>query len=534
MSSSGATFDVVVVGFGGAGACAAIAAAESGAAVVVIDRFYGGGSTAQSGGVVYAGGGTRQQAQAGIRDTPDAMFEYLRREVADAVSRETLRRFVDGSREMILWLERQGVAFDGSLCPYKTSYPTNRHYLYYSGNEQIPENAAVAPPAPRGHRTRAKNLSGAAFYGALKVSALSKGITFLPLARANSLVVDGGQVVGVDYEAPPLDRLPGRRHRRLTSIAAKLSIYCPPLGRRLGARVERSARMTTHRVMARGGVVLATGGFAFDRELVAKVAAPWARAKVSPLGTIGEDGAALRLTADLGAARGHLDRMSGWRFICPPSAFMKGIVVGASGARVGNEQLYGATLARTIIEEHDGRAFLICDAKTWRAARRQVPGQSPLLLVGQALWVFLGNGRGAETIQELARRRGIDPAALARTVADYNAAIAEGRSDRFGKSDELRTPIASGPFYCVDCSSRASPAFPFPFITLGGLVVDEQTGAVQLRSGDTIGGLYAAGRAAVGLCSHSYVSGLSLADAVFSGRRAGLAAAASTGRMRAA
>jgi len=34
-------------------------------------------------------------------------------------------------------------------------------------------------------------------------------------------------------------------------------------------------------------------------------------------------------------------------------------------------------------------------------------------------------------------------------------------------------------------------------------------------------GLYAAGRTAVGICSNSYVSGLSLADCVFSGRRAG-------------
>jgi 3-oxo-5alpha-steroid 4-dehydrogenase len=38
-------------------------------------------------------------------------------------------------------------------------------------------------------------------------------------------------------------------------------------------------------------------------------------------------------------------------------------------------------------------------------------------------------------------------------------------------------------------------------------------------------GLYAAGRSAVGLCSRSYVSGLSIADCVFSGRRAGRHAA---------
>jgi 3-oxo-5alpha-steroid 4-dehydrogenase len=57
-------------------------------------------------------------------------------------------------------------------------------------------------------------------------------------------------------------------------------------------------------------------------------------------------------------------------------------------------------------------------------------------------------------------------------------------------------------------------------LTLGGLVVDEETGAVS-----GVEGLYAAGRTAVGLCSNSYVSGLSLADCVFSGRRAGSHAA---------
>jgi len=49
--------------------------------------------------------------------------------------------------------------------------------------------------------------------------------------------------------------------------------------------------------------------------------------------------------------------------------------------------------------------------------------------------------------------------------------------------------------------------------------------AVPVR-GTAVPGLYAAGRSAAGLCSSSYVSGLSLADCVFSGRRAGRHAAA--------
>jgi 3-oxo-5alpha-steroid 4-dehydrogenase len=63
-------------------------------------------------------------------------------------------------------------------------------------------------------------------------------------------------------------------------------------------------------------------------------------------------------------------------------------------------------------------------------------------------------------------------------------------------------------------------------LTLGGLVVAEDTGQVRRADGAVVPGLYAAGRTAVGLCSHSYVSGLSLADCVFSGRRAGRGAAA--------
>ena len=47
------------------------------------------------------------------------------------------------------------------------------------------------------------------------------------------------------------------------------------------------------------------------------------------------------------------------------------------------------------------------------------------------------------------------------------------------------------------------------------------SGRVLRPDGSAVDGLYAAGRSAAGLCSRSYVSGLSLADCVFSGRRAG-------------
>ena len=57
------------------------------------------------------------------------------------------------------------------------------------------------------------------------------------------------------------------------------------------------------------------------------------------------------------------------------------------------------------------------------------------------------------------------------------------------------------------------------------MLVAEATGAVKDMHGAQIAHLYAAGRNAVGICSNLYVSGLSYADCIFSGRRAAQAIA---------
>ena len=72
--------DVVVIGCGGAGISTALEAAERKQKVLIIDRFVGGGATAASGGVVYAGGGTRIQKEAGVEDSPEEMYKYLKME----------------------------------------------------------------------------------------------------------------------------------------------------------------------------------------------------------------------------------------------------------------------------------------------------------------------------------------------------------------------------------------------------------------------------------------------------------------------
>src|SRR5436305_325828 len=285
--------DVVVVGFGAAGACAALEAAASGASVLLLDRFGGGGATALSGGVVYTGGGTPQQRAAGVDDSPEAMHAYLRTEVGDAVPAATLRQFCDGSAAMLAWLEGHGVPFEGSLCPDKTSYPTNRHYLYYSGSELSEAASAGAgpPPAPRGHRTKGRGTSGGLLYARLAGAVRAAGVRVLTQTTARELVTDpGGRVTGVTCTtlrgAPGWARL---AHHVLHRWSVKPYLYVPKAGRILHRPVAWLERRYGRplRTGAARGVVVAAGGFAANRQMM-RAHAPAARGGL-PRATPGAD-----------------------------------------------------------------------------------------------------------------------------------------------------------------------------------------------------------------------------------------------------
>ncbi|MFI7600452.1 FAD-binding protein [Actinoplanes sp. NPDC049681] len=513
------TADVVIVGFGAAGACAAIEAAEAGARVLVLDRFTGGGATAISGGVVYAGGGTRQQAQAGVTDTPEAMAAYLREEVADAVSPATLRRFCVESPAMLAWLEEHGVPFDARLCPHKTSYPTDRYFLYYSGSE-----LSFPRPAPRGHRTHAPGASGRVLFARLAAAARTAGAEIRAQTRAHRLVTAAdGRVTGVEChslrDAPAWAR---HAHRVLHRWSVKPGLYVPVLGRALHRPVSWLERRYARplRIAASHGVVLAAGGFVFDRQMF-REHAPAYRGGLR-LGTPGDDGSGIRLGTAAGAATGHLDRVSIWRFLTPPSALVGGLLVDRDGRRVCDESRYGAAIGDAVLHCPDRRAWLLVDAPLLAEARRQLRGQASWFQWLQARWLFGVDRVAASSLERVARKAGIDPAGLAATVAAYQA----GGPDPAGKTADLVRALVRPPYSLIDVSIRPRLAVPAPMLTLGGLRVDEGTGRVLRPDGSGVAGLFAAGRTAVGVCSHSYVSGLSLADCVFSGRRAGRSAPA--------
>jgi succinate dehydrogenase/fumarate reductase flavoprotein subunit len=543
-------YDVVVVGFGAAGACAAISAAEKGARVLVLDRALGGGASALSGGVVYAGGGTRQQREAGHgNDSPEDMYKYLAQEVWGSgvyeypsptpsqasktdnstiqehgpISAATLKEFCDGSVAMIQWLEGHGARFEGSLCPYKTSYPTDEHYLYYSGNESAWPYNQHAKPHPRGHRTVAKGMTcGAVLMGHLHDAAVRLGVEIRPFSRAERLIFDESkQIVGICFRTVQKHDPAFKRLSRLSPFQP-LSNILPWLGRQIeqysNATWERAATQVEASAAA---VVLAAGGFVYNPEMVAEHLPKYHG--VQPLGTPADDGDGIRLGQSVGGSVAFMDKMSAWRFISPPPALMQGIVVDANGQRIANEDLYGAAFTEALIHRADGKGYLIVDSVTWDKAKSSIDKDVIASLKLPTKWLFAFGHKKAHTLEELASKLGISASELTRTTNAYNEGVASGKGDPYHKNPSLCSIISQGPYYAIDISVPAKGRLDgfVPGITLGGLRVDGQSGLVLNESGAPISGLYAAGRTAVGICSNSYVSGLSLADCVFSGRRAG-------------
>ncbi|HWC78698.1 MAG TPA: FAD-binding protein [Pseudonocardiaceae bacterium] len=522
-----AEVDVLVVGFGGAGACAAIEAVDRGADVLVLDRFRGGGATAISGGIVYAGGGTKYQTEAGFADTVEAMTDYLRQETGDVVSAGTLRRFCDDSDANLRWLEENGVPFEGSMAPRKTSYPTNDYYLYYSGNELVPPFRDTAEPAPRGHRTKGRGTSGKVLFTALERAARRRGIPVRCQTAVTELITDAdGRVIGVAAKEIPRSAIVARTlHRWMSRANRKLNIYYRPLGKLMDQPIRRleAEHGVPRRFRARHGVILAAGGFVFNRRMLAEHAPAYRSG--SSLGTIADDGSGIRLGTSVGGATDRLDRVSAWRFYNPPIALVEGVLVNRAGERICNELCYGARIGDHIAAQPDAKAYLVIDQRVLSEAKRQLPEQTLWFQRLQATYLFTAGHVRADDLGTLARRARIDADGLRRTIEEYNADAAAGRPDAFGKDAEHVRALTNGPYYVLDCSLRTQRGFPCPMITLGGLTVDESSGAVITAEGAAVAGLYAAGRTAVGVCSESYVSGLSIADCVFSGRRAGAAVA---------
>jgi len=528
--------DVVIVGLGGAGVAAALQSIENGLSVIAIDRFEGGGATKASGGVIYAGGGTVTQTEAGVEDTPENMFNYLKLETEGIVSDKTLRDFCEKSAPTIDWIKGHGVDLRGTLWPHKTSYPAPQYFLYHSDNSLVPSYKKHAAPAARGHRgyvpikqgAKATNLGGSIF-DPLRASAEVKGLKILPYTEVRQLVTNAkGNVIGVKaLQFAKEDTL--ETYKSLRAKANKLFAMFPPIipgskffFKKAMGHLEKAKTLAESRqeifIRAKKGVVLSAGGFVFNSQMMSHYAPKYTAGY--PLGTDGDNGAGIRLGQSVGGLAENMDRITAWRFINPPISFARGMIVNENGQRFINEMVYGATLGVEMTENHNGRAWMILDKNLVKQALDDVKGDKALAF--QRALAKLNSYFGAKkakSVNDLANLIGIDGPNLTAQLAEYNKMARGEMTDPFEKTQDDIAEIDESQIVAIEISLEAK-LFPCPTLTLGGLKVDETTGGVLGSNGKAIAGLYAAGRNAIGVASWNYISGLSIADCVYSGRRA--------------
>jgi 3-oxo-5alpha-steroid 4-dehydrogenase len=529
--------DVVVVGFGGAGATAALQAAESGASVVVVERFGGGGSTWWSGGVIYAAG-TRYQKEAGVEDNAEEAFKYLSIEYQGAVAPTTLRRFAEQSAANVDWLAKHGVPFGSKLYSDKTIYPPDGYYLYYSGNEKVPGYREHAKPAPRGHRPVSPGSSGQMLFDSLAASVRSNpNIRVLTHSPATRLVLDRtGNVLGIEINPLP-DEMHGR-HQEIKEAVGPLMPFISAKAEATVAEAEALESRSTMRqlVRARGGVILTTGGFIYNLAMFKYHRPEVAKhyETITRLATIGDDGSGIKLGLSAGGATSHMRELNIGMSIAPPDSLLHGILVNKNGERFINEDAYVSFVGNAVVSQPESQGWLILDSTAFWAGFRVAAHQALGFQGKMARYfgaatlgnMFMGGSHRAGSMRALARKCGIDADRLEATVAAYNRDVSSATGDPLHKSRDYARPIGRGSYYALNLSLTNKYVFTQVF-TLGGLVTDDETGAVLRSDGAPIRGLYAAGRVAAGLNATRNLSGLSIGDCVFSGRRAAGACTAS-------
>jgi fumarate reductase flavoprotein subunit len=90
-----------------------------------------------------------------------------------------------------------------------------------------------------------------------------------------------------------------------------------------------------------------------------------------------------------------------------------------------------------------------------------------------------------DTLEETAKKAGVDPSLLQTAITRYNKLVAEGEDADFGKVSDKLFPISTPPYYIAKITID-------PYVMLGGLYTDSYMRVLDARK-NVIDGLYAIG-----------------------------------------
>jgi urocanate reductase len=442
---------------------AAIAANQAGAKKVVVLEKMGflGGSTNVSEGALNAVDPERQGAQ-GIEDSLDKFYNQTLKGGHNKGDPELVRYLTQNSLSSVKWLESLGVKFKDQIGTATGALWQRSHYpATPSGNTYI--------------RSFEKYIAGT--NGAIQV---------ITDAHVTDLIKANGRISGAVAE-------------------------------NFGRKVV---------VSANDGVVLATGGFGANVKLRQEVnTGVWKKIKLdNSIGCtnlkLAAQGEGLTLARKYGADVIGLDDIQIHPCGTPGTGLMENIrtsgrnrlFVNTDGNRFVNEGAPRDVLANAIFNQKGGTYWVVVN-------KVRYPSRDYVDRNGASIknMVALGAVVEANTLDELAKKTGMNAKNLKKAVADYNKVVrGKGKvKDKFGfvADNKADTTLTEGPWY-------ACRKVPTVHHTMGGVRINTKAQVLDTK-GNVIPGLYAAGEVTGGIHGSNRLGGNAIADIMLFGRTAG-------------
>lgn len=523
--------DVVVLGTGGAGLTAALTAATNGAAVAVYEKASTvGGTTAVSGGITWIPAHDRLPgAELSVRDA----LKYLEAQSLGAMDRELVETFVRTGPAMLDYLEQHSD-------------------LRFEIAEGFPD---YKPELPGGRPSGGRSLNAKPFdlatlgvwhdrITAFPLDFSNVGIDAETKARIHATVDDSLAEPCVAGTALIAGLLKGLLDLGIAPVADARAVELIGSAQGItGVRINHGGKDIA--VRARRGVILGTGGFEWDPQLVEAYLRGPMRGAVSPPNNTGDG---LRMAMAHGADLANMGE-AWW----VPIVQIPGDTLG--GQPRSRSVRLERTRPRSIIVNRAGKRFLN-EAGEYNSMAGPFHHLDPRAgYLNDPAWIvfdaqhlkrygFLGVDpdepapdwfHESATLDDLGAELGIDPEGLTRTVDAWNTNVGDEKDPDFGRgasaydgywgdptaaTPALQTlgPLDTAPFYAVPVAVGAMG-------TKGGPRTDRD-GRVLHVSGKVIPGLFAAGNAMAGVTGKAYGgAGGTLGPAMTFGYRSGYAAA---------
>jgi fumarate reductase flavoprotein subunit len=252
-------------------------------------------------------------------------------------------------------------------------------------------------------------------------------------------------------------------------------------------------------------VILSTGGFGANFDMIGKY-----RSDLKDYVTTnaeGTQGDGMRMASEIGAGLVDMDQIQIHPTVAADGSLIAegmrgggGILINTDGKRFIDELKTRDVVSAAELEQPNAYVYVIYDAQVYAANKAAVSYEE------------LGLSVKADTLAALAAELKIDAATLEATFATYNAAIAEGKEDEFGRKQGLLV-LDQGPFYAC----KVSPGIHH---CMGGIQINTSNQALK-ADGTPITGLYAAGETTGGIHGANRLGGNAVCDIMVNGRQAG-------------